>query len=197
MAVKNRVRVTVDGKSFTLVGYESEEHLNNVAAYIDEKIKDLRKNSSTIALDHSLAYILTSLNVGDDYFKNLERNVALQEQKCEAEKRQKEAEARLQEAEKRQKEAETRLQEAEIRLQEAEKRLRQTEKEMEQQVMQLKAKVAELEKKETSSAPNQLIVPSVQETSSEKAVPEVILHNEQNTTTIPKRGKNRVKRKKK
>ncbi|NLK37832.1 MAG: cell division protein ZapA [Epulopiscium sp.] len=196
MAVKNRVRVTVDGKSFTLVGYESEEHLNNVAAYIDEKIRDLRKNSSTIAQDHSLAYILTSLNVGDDYFKNLERNAALQEQKCEAEKRQKEAEARLQEAEKRQREAEARLQEAEIRLQEAEKRLRLTEKEMEQQVMQLKMKVAELEKKVTSSAPDQQTVPEIQEASTEKAVPEVILHNEQNTA-IQKRRKDRVKRKKK
>ena len=35
--MKNRVKISIDGKSFTLVGEESEEHIRSVAAYIDEK----------------------------------------------------------------------------------------------------------------------------------------------------------------
>ncbi len=190
MAVKNKVRVIVDGKTFTLVGYESEEHLNNVAAYIDQKIKDLRKNSSTVALDHSLAYILASLNVGDDYFKNLERNEALQQQKWEAEKR-------FQEAEKRQKEAEARLQEAEVRLQEAEKRLRFAEKDAEQQLSQLQKKIIELEQKEVVSIPvkNEL-QPTVTYNTDEDTLEEKNIYEKQNHTSH-NRGNNRIKRKRK
>ena len=38
--MKNRVKISIDGKSFTLVGEESEEHIRSVAAYIDEKMTE-------------------------------------------------------------------------------------------------------------------------------------------------------------
>ena len=35
--MKNRVKISIDGKSFTLVGEESEEHIRSVAAYMMRK----------------------------------------------------------------------------------------------------------------------------------------------------------------
>lgn len=67
--MKNRVKISIDGKSFTLVGEESEEHIRSVAAYIDEKMTEVREKAVAVTLDSSLAYVLTSVNVADDYFK--------------------------------------------------------------------------------------------------------------------------------
>lgn len=76
--LKNKVKITIDGKTFTLMGQESEEHMQDVASYIDTKMQEIRQNSKAVANDTSLAYVLTSINVADEYFKNLEHNFALQ-----------------------------------------------------------------------------------------------------------------------
>lgn len=76
--MKNKVRITIDGKSFTLMGNETEEHMQSVAAYIDQKMREIRKNSQSVSLDSSLAYVLTSINVADDYFKEVERSLSLE-----------------------------------------------------------------------------------------------------------------------
>ena len=67
--MKNRVKISIDGKSFTLVGEETEEHMRQVAAYIDYKMTEIRQKAVAVTLDSSLAYVLTSINVADDYFK--------------------------------------------------------------------------------------------------------------------------------
>ena len=77
--VKNKTKITIDGKSFTLMGQESEEHMQQVAAYIDRKMQEIRRNSKAVAVDSSLAYILTSINVADDYFKELQQTLEMQE----------------------------------------------------------------------------------------------------------------------
>lgn len=139
MAVKNRVKITVDGKSFTLVGYESEEHMEKVASYIDKKIKELRENSVTISMDANLAYILTSLNVGDDYFKRLELIQNLETEKKEVDKR-------LEEALLQQKKAERRVKELEQRLQIIQKQKNSQIAEYSEKVQQLEFKISTMEK---------------------------------------------------
>ena len=67
--MKNRVKISIDGKSFTLVGEESEAHMRQVAEYIDQKMSEIRQKAVAVTLDSSLAYVLTSINVADDYFK--------------------------------------------------------------------------------------------------------------------------------
>lgn len=76
--MKNRIKISVDGKSFTLVGEESEIHMKAVAAYIDEKIHQIRRSAVAVKMDTSLAYVLTALNVADDYFKEKEKNAELE-----------------------------------------------------------------------------------------------------------------------
>lgn len=68
----------MDGKSFTLVGEETEVHMRAVAAHIDEKIVQIRKNAEIVKMDASLAYVLAALNVADDYFKEKEKNAELE-----------------------------------------------------------------------------------------------------------------------
>ena len=80
MAVNNKVKITIDGKSFTLMGPETEEHMMQVAGYIDQKMMEIRKNSKAVAIDSSLAYILTSINVANDYFKEVKHQ--LEQEDC-------------------------------------------------------------------------------------------------------------------
>ena len=59
MAFKNKVQVTIDGRTFSIMGTESEEYLQKVAAYIDEKMKELKRKLSIVedeksSLEHEL-----------------------------------------------------------------------------------------------------------------------------------------------
>lgn len=76
--MKNRIKIQVDGKTFTLMGEGTEAHLKEVSNYIDEKMRHIRKNAEAIKMDSSLAYVLTSLNVADDYFKEKEYRAELE-----------------------------------------------------------------------------------------------------------------------
>lgn len=76
--MKNRIKISVDGKSFTLVGEETEEHMRAVSAYIDDKIKEVRKSGVAVRMDTSLAYVLAGLNVADDYFKEKEKRAEME-----------------------------------------------------------------------------------------------------------------------
>lgn len=76
--MKNRIKISVDGKSFTLVGEETEAHMQAVAAYIHKKIGEIRTNAAAVKLDTSLAYVLAALNVADDYFKEKDKNAELE-----------------------------------------------------------------------------------------------------------------------
>lgn len=76
--MKNRIKIQVDGKTFTLMGEGTEAHLKEVSSYIDEKMRHVRENAAAIKLDSSLAYVLTSLNVADDYFKEKEYRAELE-----------------------------------------------------------------------------------------------------------------------
>lgn len=76
--MKNRIKIFVDGKSFTLVGEETEIHMQAVATYIDDKLVEIRKNAAAVKMDTSLAYVLAALNVADEYFKEKEKVAELE-----------------------------------------------------------------------------------------------------------------------
>ena len=52
-----------------LSGYESEEYLQRVATYINNKLAELKKLDGYARLSQELKSILLELNVADDYFK--------------------------------------------------------------------------------------------------------------------------------
>ena len=58
MSSKNDTEVIIDGKIFTLSGYESPEYLQKVASYINNKIFHIIRNLTIVKLYH-LLQILT------------------------------------------------------------------------------------------------------------------------------------------
>lgn len=69
MALKNNVQVVIDGKVYTLSGYEDPEYLNKVAAYINTKLSEVRMSEGYKRQNREVQNILMYLNVVDDYYK--------------------------------------------------------------------------------------------------------------------------------
>ena len=109
--MKNRVKISIDGKSFTLVGEETEEHMRQVAEYIDRKMVEIRQKAVAVTLDSSLAYVLTSINVADDYFKEKAYTAELEGRLIGMTARVQELADRLEEAEKAKEAAEAKVDE--------------------------------------------------------------------------------------
>lgn len=109
--MKNRVKISIDGKSFTLVGEETEEHMRQVAEYIDMKMTEIRQKAVAVTLDSSLAYVLTSINVADDYFKEKAYTAELEGRLTGMTARVQELTKRLEDAEKAVETAEAKLDE--------------------------------------------------------------------------------------
>lgn len=80
MATKNGTEVVIGGKVFTLSGYESEEYLQKVAAYINSKINEYTDNAGYNRLPHDQQSILLQLNIADDYFKAKKQVEAMEQQ---------------------------------------------------------------------------------------------------------------------
>lgn len=69
MSSKNKTQVIIAGKIYTLSGYESEEYLQRVAAYLNGKITEFRGMDGYHRLSPDMRGILLNLNTADDYFK--------------------------------------------------------------------------------------------------------------------------------
>ena len=69
MSAKTSAEVVINGKVYTLSGYEGEEYLQKVAAYINNKISeyDAIEDFRHLPLNMKSTYI--QLNIADDYFK--------------------------------------------------------------------------------------------------------------------------------
>lgn len=66
---KTDTEVIIGGKVFTLSGYESEEYLQKVASYINNKINEYSKIDSFRRQPADTQSVLLQLNIADDYFK--------------------------------------------------------------------------------------------------------------------------------
>lgn len=69
MATKNDTEVIINGKIYTLSGYESEEYLQKVAAYINNKITVFKQDDGYKRQSVDVQRTLLELNIADDYFK--------------------------------------------------------------------------------------------------------------------------------
>lgn len=69
MAGKTDTEVIIGGKVLTLSGYESEEYLQKVASYINNKIAEYNKVESFRRQPIERQSTLLQLNIADDYFK--------------------------------------------------------------------------------------------------------------------------------
>ena len=69
MSSKNTAEVILGGKVIKLGGYESEEYLQRVASYINNKITEFKKEESYRRMSAELRTDMMYLNIADDYFK--------------------------------------------------------------------------------------------------------------------------------
>lgn len=69
MASKTDAEVIIFGKVFTLSGYESEEYLQKVASYINNKMIEYSKVDGFRRQPSDTQNVLLQLNIADDYFK--------------------------------------------------------------------------------------------------------------------------------
>ena len=69
MAAKNNTEVIIDGKVYTLSGYESQEYLQKVAGYINDKIAEFDSLEDYRHLPLNMKSTLIQLNIADDFFK--------------------------------------------------------------------------------------------------------------------------------
>ena len=80
MAVKTDAEVIIGGKVFTLSGYESEEYLQKVASYVNNKINEYSKLDAFRRQPFEKQSVLLQLNVADDYFKAKKQIEVLEEE---------------------------------------------------------------------------------------------------------------------
>lgn len=69
MSAKTNVEVVIDGKVYTLSGYEGEDYLQKVAAYINNKIGEYNNMEDYRRIPANMKAALIQLNIADDYFK--------------------------------------------------------------------------------------------------------------------------------
>ena len=69
MSAKNEAEVLIGGRVLTLSGYESQEYLQKVASYLNNKLTDFKQSDSFRRQPLELQNIMIQLNIADDYFK--------------------------------------------------------------------------------------------------------------------------------
>ncbi len=82
MSTKTDTEVIIAGKVFTLSGYESEEYLQKVASYINNKVSEYNKVDSFKRQSLDTQNVLLQLNIADDYFK-ARKQISLKEEELQ------------------------------------------------------------------------------------------------------------------
>ena len=81
MSAMTNVEVVIDGKVYTLSGYEGQDYLQKVAAYINGKISEFHALDYAKHLSNDMKHTFIQINIADDYFKakgqveNLEQEI--------------------------------------------------------------------------------------------------------------------------
>lgn len=87
MASKTDTEVIIGGKVFTLSGYESEEYLQKVASYINNKVNEYSKVDSFRRQPLDTQAVLLQLNIADDYFK-AKKQISLLEEELQSKEKE-------------------------------------------------------------------------------------------------------------
>lgn len=64
---QTKIDVTINHQTYTIVGTESKEHVEQVANLVNEKMQDIREANKH--LDTTKLAVLTALNTMNDYLK--------------------------------------------------------------------------------------------------------------------------------
>ena len=140
MSSKNNTEVIIDGKIFTLSGYESEEYLQKVAAYINNKISEFKQDEAYKRQNIDVQKALLDLNIADDYFKAKKQADALENE--------------LESKDKQLYEIKHELIAAQIKLEAGEKEQEELKKQisdLQKDIIRLETRICEMKEKATAS----------------------------------------------
>lgn len=87
MSSKTDTEVIIGGKVFTLSGYESEDYLQKVASYLNNKVTEYGRVDSFRRQPLETQGVLMQLNIADDYFK-AKKQIALLEEELQAKEKE-------------------------------------------------------------------------------------------------------------
>ena len=87
MTAKTDTEVIIGGKVFTLSGYESEEYLQKVASYINNKVVEYNKVDQFRRQPMDIQNVLMQLNIADDYFK-AKKQISILEEDIESKEKE-------------------------------------------------------------------------------------------------------------
>ena len=83
---KQYTEVMIGGNIYRLSGVENEEYLQQVAIYLNSKLKELRQTDGFSRLPADYQNLMVQMNVADDYFKAKEKAAKLNQKLEEMEK---------------------------------------------------------------------------------------------------------------
>lgn len=87
MSSKTDTEVIIGGKVFTLSGYESEEYLQKVASYINNKVAEYNKVEAFKRQTMDTQNVLLQLNIADDFFK-AKKQISILEEEIETKEKE-------------------------------------------------------------------------------------------------------------
>lgn len=87
MSSKTDTEVIIGGKVFTLSGYESEEYLQRVASYINNKLIEYNKLDGFRRQPMDTQAVLLQLNIADDFFK-AKKQISILEEELQAKEKE-------------------------------------------------------------------------------------------------------------
>lgn len=80
MATTNDIEVIIGGKVITVSGNESQEYLQKVASYINNKMLELMKSDAYKKTKPDMHSVLLALNIADDLFELKNQMTNLEDQ---------------------------------------------------------------------------------------------------------------------
>ena len=82
----NKVKVRIYGQEYTIAGERDEETIRQIAAHVNDKMRELGRSFSSNGQGTGTLAVLTAINIADEYFGSLEEMEKLKESKAQLEK---------------------------------------------------------------------------------------------------------------
>lgn len=86
MDKKNSAEVLINGKAYTISGYESTAYLHKVAAYLNDMEDQMIHSEGYRRLSNDEKQLLKNMNLADAYFKTLEAKEGMEKDMEQMEK---------------------------------------------------------------------------------------------------------------
>jgi cell division protein ZapA len=86
MVKKNSAEVLINGKIYTISGYESKAYLQKVASYLNQMEEEITGTEGYRRLSTEEKQLLKNMNLADSYFKECEAREALEQEKEQKDK---------------------------------------------------------------------------------------------------------------